>query len=155
MSADVYQATLDVCDRPDPQSEYEGKFSIYHCIAAALSDGLVEFSSFSKESRDRLSSLRGKVAVQVCEPYKSAYPDKYWGAAVSATTMAGETLTEIRNNCRGDPEAALSEEDMFAKAEMLFMHGGLTQSESQALIQAIMGLARDELNWDQLKTVFL
>jgi 2-methylcitrate dehydratase PrpD len=123
VSADVYQATLDVCDRPEPDSEYEAKFSIYHCIAAALTDGRVEFDSFAGESRVRLSALRRKVTVQSGEPYKSAYPDKYWGAAVSVTTVDGDTLTEKREACKGDPEAALSDAEMLRKAEMLLGHG--------------------------------
>ena len=152
--ADVYQATLDVCDRPEPQSEYEAKFSIYHCIAAALADGHVEFDSFSGESRARLSALRRKVTVQAGEPYKSAYPDKYWGAAVSVTTVDGDTLTEQREACKGDPEAALSDKEMFSKAEMLFEHGGMEPIQSKALIEMVMGLVDDKVDWGLLGSVF-
>jgi 2-methylcitrate dehydratase PrpD len=154
VSADVYQATLDVCDRPEPGSEYEAKFSIYHCTAAALTDGRIEFDSFSKESRARLSALRRKITVQAGEPYKSAYPDKYWGAAVSVSTVSGDTLIEKREACKGDPEAALSDTEMFRKAEMLLAHGGMESVQSRALIEAVMGLANDEVDWGLLESVF-
>lgn len=154
VSADVYQATLDVCDRPQPDSEYEAKFSIYHCIAAALTDGRVEFDSFSGDSRARLSALRRNITVRSAEPYKSAYPNKYWGAAVSVTTAGGDTLTEKREACKGDPEAALSDTEMLRKAEMLLGHGGMESAQSLALIEAVMGLANDEVDWGLLESVF-
>jgi 2-methylcitrate dehydratase PrpD len=123
-------------------------------IDAALTDGRVEFNSFSGESRARLSVLRRKITVRSAEPYKSAYPNKYWGAAVSVTTAGGDTLTEKREACKGDPEAALSDAEMFRKAEMLLGHGGMDSAQSRALIEAVMGLADDEVDWGLLESVF-
>ena len=30
-SLEAYQAALDVCDRRQPENEYQAKFSLYHC----------------------------------------------------------------------------------------------------------------------------
>ena len=32
---DTYQAALDVCNRPEPENEYQAKFSLYHCVSIA------------------------------------------------------------------------------------------------------------------------
>ncbi len=36
VEVDVYPAALEVCNRPAPQTDYEAKFSLQHCVAAAL-----------------------------------------------------------------------------------------------------------------------
>ena len=153
IKANVYQATLDICDQPNPKTEYEAKFSIYHCIAAAINDGAVVFGSFSEQSRNRLSDIRNKISVQVSEPFKSAYPDKYWGASISVTTMNGEVLTETRNVCKGDPEASLSESEMLSKAEMLLSYGGFTSSQTKALIHTIMDMPNNKSDWEILDSI--
>jgi len=151
----VYQAAIDVCDRPNPQSEYEAKFSLYHCIAAALADGQVTFESFNPASRERLAGLRRQISATVAEPYRSAYPDSYWGAAVSVTTQDGATLTVDRRVCKGDPDAALSREDMVDKALMLMRHGGLAADAAQQLVAAILALPSNRADWDVLQRVFI
>ena len=45
---DTYQAALDVCNRPEPENEYQAKFSLYHCVAIALLDGAVTLNSFTE-----------------------------------------------------------------------------------------------------------
>jgi len=47
---DTYQAALDVCNRPTPDSQYEAKFSLYHTVAAALEYGKVDFDSFDSQA---------------------------------------------------------------------------------------------------------
>ena len=39
---ETYQAALAVCNRPDPYTEYQSKFSLYHCAAIAILDGVVK-----------------------------------------------------------------------------------------------------------------
>lgn len=154
VEARVYQATLDVCDRPEPNSEYEAKFSIQHCIAAAIEDGTITFESFSADSRQRLAATRRKVQAVVAEPYKSAYPGRYWGGSVSVTADSGSLFTESRKACKGDPEAALTTEEMMAKARQLLQYGGMTPDESDTLIDAIINLAEDRADWQVLDRVF-
>ena len=138
----TYQAAVDVCDRPDPQSEYEAKFSLYHCAAVALADGAVDFGSFDAEARDRLADLRGKVTVEVGEPFASNYPAA-WGACVTATTDSGEEISAERLNCKGDPEMPLDADEMTAKAHRLLAFGGIKKKEAQAFIDAVLAMAED------------
>ncbi len=135
---ETYQAALDVCDRPNPQSVYEAKFSLYHTVAAALSDGRVDFDSFEADSRNRLAALRAKIMPTAEEPYVSAYP-KDWGAMVEVVMNDATKLRASRQFCKGDPEAALSLDDMRIKAKMLMELGGYENAET--LTDAILNMA--------------
>jgi len=134
----VYAAVLDVCDRPDPESVYEAKFSLQHTAAAALSDGRVDFDSFEADARVRLAPLRAKVRAQAGEPYVSAYP-KDWGSALEVVLQDGTKLSTQRTHCKGDPEAALSVDEMRTKALMLMELGGC--NHPNRLIDAILNMA--------------
>jgi 2-methylcitrate dehydratase PrpD len=151
--AEVYQAALDVCDRPDPRSEYEAKFSLSHCIAAALVDGHVDFRSFDEGARRRLAPFRNRVSALVAEPFRSAYPDHYWGAKISVTTVDGETLEVERRGCKGDPELQLSPRELIEKARMLMLRGGIGEAAASRLINAILALPTGQADWVALRTV--
>ncbi len=149
--AGVYQAAIDVCDRPDPDSEYAAKFSLSHCIAAALADGRVDFGSFGPDQRARLAPLRARIVTAVEEPYASAYPHAYWGSRLTVTTRDGQTFAAERRGCKGDPEMALSRTQMIDKACGLMRHGGLADAAAQALIDAVLALPSGRADWDALR----
>lgn len=134
----TYAAAIDVCDRPVANSEYEGKFSIQHCVAAALQRGKVDFSAFGPEARAKAADLARLVTAKAVEPYASAYPAA-WGASVSVVLDDGSTLVADRPDCKGDPDAALSAESMIDKARDLMRHGGL--NDSARIIDGIMEMA--------------
>jgi len=138
---DTYQAAMDVCDRPQPDSEYAAKFSLYHCVAVALDAGEVIFDSFSEASRSRLTSLRGRITAVVANEYESNYPVK-WGSAVTVVTRCGERLSAQRQAAKGDPESALSDDEMINKAKMLLAHADLSTDTAQQIIDAILGLPK-------------
>ncbi|WP_339670679.1 MmgE/PrpD family protein [Dasania marina] len=139
---DTYQAAMDVCDRPNPDSEYAAKFSIFHCVAAALDAGEVIFDSFSEANRLRLGSLRDRITSVVANPYAEDYPDS-WGSAVSVTCTNGDRLVATRTAAKGDPELALSNDEMIAKAKMLLDHGGYSQQQAEKIIEGVLGLAKE------------
>jgi len=141
VAVETYAATLDVCDRPSPQSDYEAKFSLQHCVAAALYRETVDFAAFTEPARAELAELRERVTVQAAEPYISAYP-KAWGSAVTVTVRGGERLTVRRTHAKGDPEAPLTPIELIAKARMLMVHGGVDKPDR--LIDAILALSDDE-----------
>jgi 2-methylcitrate dehydratase PrpD len=139
----AYQAALDVCDRPCPDSEYAAKFSLYHCVAAALADGQVNFDSFTPEARARQAGLREKIGIAAEEPWVSAYPAS-WGSQVSVTCADGDILTTQRTGARGDPELALSDEEMVDKAHMLLAYAGCDRAQAQWIVEGILGLAQQD-----------
>ena len=139
VAIETYQAALDVCDNPVPETEYQAKFSLQHTAAIALLDGAVGLESFDGDARRRAADLRGRVHVTVAEPYLSAYPLS-WGARVGVTTEDGETLSESRQDCRGDPELALDSEGMRAKASGLLQYAGLDPAAAARLCDSVLDL---------------
>ncbi len=135
----TYQAALDVCNRPRPQSEYEAKFSLQHCAAVALADGAVGLGSFDAAARDRVAGLGSRVEVVAAEPFVGRYPES-WGAEVSVKTVAGAALKVSRRDCRGDPELALDAAEMRAKAMGLLEYGGLDTAAATRLCDAVLAL---------------
>jgi 2-methylcitrate dehydratase PrpD len=140
VEVETYQAALEVCDRPAPQSEYEAKFSLQHCVAAALSFGQLDFSTFTAQTQDRLAALRTRVQLRVAEPYVSAYPQA-WGSAVKVVCQNGVSLRAQRTHAKGDPEAPLSSQEIITKAMRLMEFGGVANAD--ALVAGILAMADD------------
>lgn len=136
----AYPAALDLCDRPTVNSAYEGKFSLQHCVAAALSDGEVVFDSFEPGARSRLADLRSLVSVEAIDEFAAPYP-VHWGSRVSVQLKDGSTVEQTVLDARGDPELPLSHDDMVNKARGLMRHGGYADAER--LIGGILGMAND------------
>jgi 2-methylcitrate dehydratase PrpD len=135
---ETYQAALDVCDRPEPQSPYEAKFSLQHCTAAGLLFPRVDFAAFEAEAREEAAGLRARVRIVAAEPYRSAYPQA-WGSAVRVEMRDGSRRAVARTHAKGDPEAPLSLDEMRAKAIMLLDHGRVV--DGGRLIAAVLALA--------------
>lgn len=136
---DTYQAALDVCDRPEPEDEYQARFSLYHCVAIALQDGAVKLDSFTEQARDQTRELRHVTTLQVVDPFASNYPSS-WGSRVRVTTSEGKILSVERKDCKGDPELALDVNEMRIKASSLMQYGGLSEAASQELCERILSL---------------
>lgn len=140
IQVNTYAAALDVCDRPLPTSEYEAKFSLQHCVAAALRDGRVDFASFDAPARDRLADIRALAQPMVTEPFASAYPVA-WGSRVSVRLDDGAEISAERRHAFGDPENPLDDGAMRDKAGMLLRQAGLERPD--ALIDSVLALADD------------
>lgn len=135
----TYQAALDVCDYPEPETEYQAKFSLYHTAAIALLDGAVGLDSFDADARARSKTLRQAVHIEIADPFKSSYPVS-WGAEVIVHTNDGAQLQTARKDCKGDPELALDAEEMRTKAMGLFVYGGLDEADARTLCDEILSL---------------
>lgn len=124
----TYHEALDVCDRPVANSHYEAKFSLQHCAAIALQRGTVDFAALDDRARKEAAPLAARTTVAAGEPYDTVYPEA-WGAGVSVELADGSRLEARREHCRGDPEAALSADEMTAKARELMNFGGLNDAD--------------------------
>jgi len=138
---ETYRSALDLCDNPRPTSEYEAKFSLHHCVAAALTDGAITLASFDAAARERLAPLRAKCTVAATAAYNAAYPDA-WGARVEIRTTGGNTLVAAVPACKGDPELPVTATEMRAKAAMLFAESGLSADTAGELTTAALALPR-------------
>lgn len=134
----TYPAALDVCDRPEVTNEYQAKFSLQHCVAAALTRGSIDFAAFGAEARAAAALLARRVSLRAGPPYDAAYPAA-WGAGVRIGLDDGTVIEESRPRCKGDPEAALSVDEMVAKARALMLYGGV--NEPGPVIDAVLALA--------------
>ncbi|MGX1308925.1 2-methylcitrate dehydratase PrpD [Amorphus suaedae] len=138
----TYQAALDVCDRPDPTEPYGARFSLQHCVAAALADGAVTPASFDGPARARLADTRAAVTVALSPEIDAAYPDA-WGAELRLTTTDGRTLSAVRHDAKGDPGNPLSPAEIAAKARALMVDGGMAPAAADSLVAAILALPDD------------
>ncbi len=134
----AYKAALALCDNPSPASAYAAKFSLQHCVAAALAREEVWFDVFEADEREALAALRGRCRARLDDRLEAAYPAD-WGSEIRVTLRDGTTLAATRRHAKGDPELPLSRDDMIAKARRLLAHGGVEQAE--AFIAAILAMA--------------
>lgn len=138
IAVETYGAAIDVCDRPVANSAYEAKFSLQHCVAAALQRGKVDFSAFDETARKEAAALALKVEVSAGGDYATSYPAA-WGAGISVATGDGQCFEASAPECRGDPDAALSDDEMIEKARDLIRFGGV--NDPTRVIDGVMGLA--------------
>jgi 2-methylcitrate dehydratase PrpD len=134
----VYQASIDVCDRPVPESEYEAKFSVQHCVAISLLDGKCVFGSFDPDGRERAVELRKAITVRAGETYSNAYP-RDWGGEVTVNLKDGASVTAARTACKGDPELPLTRDEMIAKARELLSFAAV--NDVDAIVDGVLGMA--------------
>jgi 2-methylcitrate dehydratase PrpD len=135
----TYQAALDVCDCPMPESEYQAKFSLYHTAAIAILDGAVGLDSFDAKARQRSERLRRETTVTVVDPYASSYPVS-WGAEVTVATESGASFKISRKDCKGDPELALDDNEMRSKAMGLLQYGGLDEAQANQVCDDVLAM---------------
>jgi 2-methylcitrate dehydratase PrpD len=135
----TYQAALDVCDYPMPETEYQAKFSLYHTAAIAVFDGAVGLNSFDAAARQRSEQLRRQTSVTVADPYASNYPVS-WGAEVTARTESGASFKISRKDCKGDPELALDNDEMHVKAMGLLQYGGLDEAQARQVCKQVLAM---------------
>jgi 2-methylcitrate dehydratase PrpD len=140
VQVEAYQAALDVCNRPMPTTEYEAKFSLHHCVAAALGLAEVDFSAFGEIARQQLGQLRETISIAATEPWVSAYPDS-WGSRVTVLLADGCEMSAQRSFAKGDPELPLTDAEMIAKARMLLHYAGLGEDEVETLVTQVLAMS--------------
>ena len=139
----TYRAALDVCDRPAPANDYAAKFSLQHCIAAALIEDEVGLQSFDAAAREALRPIAAKVDLGVNAENEAVYPDR-WGCDLHVAVGEETTIHVAKPDAKGDPEDPVSRQDMIAKAHALLSHGGheaITQGIDTILAMAEGGSA--------------
>ncbi|MCY4429786.1 MAG: MmgE/PrpD family protein [Rhodospirillales bacterium] len=137
VEARTYGAAVDVCDNVRPSTEYEAKFSLQHCIAAALIDKEVVFASFGTTARARHADLASQIELASGSPYDEAYP-RAWGASVRVVLEDGRVLEAERKHALGDPDAPLSPHRLEAKARDLLALSGV---DPEPLVNQVRALS--------------
>lgn len=99
--------------KKEPQYGLEGKFSVYHCVAAAFFDGTCGPPQFADEKiRDaQISQLRKKVSINVNDSFLPAE------AKITVHLTNGTTLQKYIPHASGTEHNPLSDEKLARKYE--------------------------------------
>ncbi|MCA0042516.1 MmgE/PrpD family protein [Celeribacter litoreus] len=137
----VYRDATRFCNRPQPKTENDAKFSLQHTAAVALLREQPEMEDFAIESfADRaLTDLRGRVTVTEDPAITAAYPDHY-GASATLTLTDGSTREFAVADAWGDPERPLDQDGIIRKFCMLGDYAGVSDQALSRIIDATLSL---------------
>ena len=141
----TYQAALTLCDKPDPRTAADAKFSLQFCVASALLHGrvgLAEFSDAALENPD-VRGVLPRVRVELDPVREAMYPAR-WSAAVRVTLSDGRTFEAAQDRPKGDPENPLTEAELEAKFRDLAAAGGVRAASIEQLVDWLRALRTPE-----------
>lgn len=119
----TYRDAITFCDRPDPTSVIEAKFSIQHAIAVVMVRGVPQLDDFEPEAIATLARQRALVTVEEGADFTAAYP-AHFGASIASASG-----TARLDDALGDPERPLSDQGVIDKARALMAWGGVTRAD--------------------------
>ncbi len=136
----AYADAVTFCDKAQPRSVIEAKFSFQHAVAVALLRGRPTLADFDPPAiaDPTLAAFRARVTVAEDSALTRAYP-LHFGAAVAVTLEDGATLHEAVPDALGDPENPLDEHAIRAKAVTLMESAGVARPD--AVVAAALALA--------------
>ena len=117
---ETYADAIAFCDRSDPKTELEAKFSLQHALAVIADGRGATPSDFTAEAIAALAPLRAQVTVREDTAITTRYP-AHFGARVNGHEVV-DTL--------GDPERPVEATQIAAKMAMLAEWGGLGAAEA-------------------------
>jgi 2-methylcitrate dehydratase PrpD len=134
ITVEIYADAITFCDRPEPASPVEAKFSLQHSVAVVAARGEPRPDDYELEAiRDPiLAALRREVEVAEAPDLSARYP-AHFGARVSA----GGTSVELVDT-RGDPERPLDAAGVVSKARSLITWGGLPAHEADRAVSLVL-----------------
>ncbi len=138
IEVETFADALTFCDRPNPTTPYQAKFSIQHAVAVVALRGVPTLADFEPDAIAALAEARRLVAVREHTAITARYP-----AHFGATVRAGGD-EEALIDTLGDPERPLSRDGVIAKARALFEWGGV--SREQAGRGVTLALTGDDLS---------
>jgi 2-methylcitrate dehydratase PrpD len=143
--AHVNTAAFDLLKDATASGPWAAKFSIPFCLAQAALCGSLGVDSFSVSALEdpRLVELMNRVTTDVDPSLDADYPRR-WVAWVDVETVSGSTFQARVDAPKGDPDNALSAEELEAKFRLLSRR--LLDDESVgrllATLAALMELGR-------------
>ena len=115
-----YRAAVEVCEKRDPRTPYEAKFSLPYTVALAALGRPVDRAAFAPEALDEpaLRAMMARVALVVDTEAEAAFP-ALRGAAVRVTTRDGAERHRRQKTRSGDPDFPLSDSEIERKFHIL------------------------------------
>jgi 2-methylcitrate dehydratase PrpD len=129
------------CDRPNPQTEAQAKFSLQHSVAVTFLSGppvLADFS-FDRIADPALARLRALTEV-IADPDLTAHYPAHFGAVVEVETTDGARLAAEVTDALGDSENPLDQSAILAKFYALTAYAGVQRREAETLAVAALAL---------------
>lgn len=118
---ETYADAITFCDRPEPVSELDAKFSLQHAVAVIADGRGATPEDFTLQAISALAPLRAQVSVAEDAAITARYP-AHFGARLNHLELT---------DTRGDPERPVTQTDIVAKMEMLARWGGLPPAEAE------------------------
>ncbi|MBV1788654.1 MmgE/PrpD family protein [Marinobacterium sp. D7] len=111
-----YSATYNMCNRPEPKTAQEARFSIQYCVAAQFILGGVRLATFERDALERqdIRALMPKISVSEDAELAAEYPKKRM-ARIQLTLNDGRSLHHFQKTRKGDPENPLSDDELISK----------------------------------------
>ncbi len=121
---ETFGDALAFCDRPDPSTDVDAKFSLQHAVAVVADGRDAKPEDFTQEAIAALAGLRAQVTVAEDPAITARYP-AHFGARVNGFELV-DTL--------GDPERPIAEKELVAKMHSLAKWGGLPEAEANKAV---------------------
>lgn len=118
---ETYADAIAFCDRPNPVTEVDAKFSLQHAVAVIASGREARPEDFTPEAIAELAPLRAQVSVTENKAITERYP-AHFGARVNGLQLI---------DTRGDPERPVDEAVIRQKMHTLAAWGGLPSEEAE------------------------
>ncbi len=137
----TYADAVVFCDKPEPRTPAEAKFSLQHAVAVVLSQGVPTLADFEPEAlrRPELVHLRGLSSVVADERFTKGYP-RHFGAALRITTEDGRSHEAEVRDAWGDSENPMNEGAILGKYGALMARSGVPADISGPLLDATLDL---------------
>lgn len=142
-----YRDAVQVCDRLDPVTPVQAKFSLQHASAVVLTKGRPTLADFEMPGADtaELAALRAKVRLIEDPELTQAYPARF-GARIRVELDDDRLLEHQFDDALGDPERPLDREALIEKARTLIVHSGRSATSAERMILACLD-AQDNDPW--------
>lgn len=122
---ETFSDALTFCDRPEPKTEHEAKFSLQHAVAVVADGRAARPEDFTEVAIAELADLRAQVSVAEDPAITARYP-AHFGARVNGHELV-DTL--------GDPERPVSEDQIIDKMHTLAKWGGVSEAHAAKAVE--------------------
>jgi 2-methylcitrate dehydratase PrpD len=109
----TYKAGTDIVDNPNPEGEYQAKFSLQYTVAHALVHGSVRLNAFAPErlTDPNVRAVLARIEVQTDPELSKQYPVQR-AAHVEIELNDGRVLKHFQPTRKGDPEMPLTDDEL-------------------------------------------
>lgn len=136
---ETYPDAIVFCDRPEPKTVIEAKFSLQHAVAVTMLYGAPQLEYFEPLSiaDPEVAALRKRVVVREGAQFRENYPARF-GSSVAF----GVKKVSVED-ALGDPENPVGVDQLKTKAKSLMRAGGLSDEAASALMIAAQSASAD------------